>query len=98
MEKLPDSLTKDDILRELLEYAGWPKHSKLGIKVTRDDLPLIGEICAVYSKRRLWSIAKALKVGIADVKNGHKAGIFARMLENGCTHEDIRNADRSLRE
>lgn len=97
VEKLPDSLSVDDIIREILESAGWPKYPKLGIKYTREDIPLIEKICAAYSKRRLWSIAKALKVEIADIKNGYKAGIVARMLDNGSTHEDIRRANRSLR-
>lgn len=97
VEKLPDSLSIDDIIRELLEFAGWPRYPKLGIKYTRDDIPLIEKICAAYSKRRLWDIARALKVGIADIKNGYKAGIVARMLDNGLTHEDIRRANRSLK-
>jgi len=97
VEKLPDSLSVDDIIRELLESTGWPRYPKLGIKYTREDIPLIEKICAAYSKRRLWSIAKVLKVDIADIKNGYKAGIVARMLDNGFTHEDIRSANRSLR-
>ena len=97
VKKLPDSLSVDDLIRELLESFGWPKYPKLGIKYTRDDVPLIERICAAYSKARLWDIARVLKVDISDVKNGFKAAIVARMLDNGATHEDMRRATRSLR-
>ena len=83
VKQLPDSSTTDDILRALLESAGWPKYPKLGVKCTRKDTPLIEKICASYTKARLWEIARVLKVNIADVRNWYKAAIVARILDSG---------------
>jgi hypothetical protein len=97
IRKLPDGLTVDDVMRELLEFTGWPKYPKLGIKYTRDDIPVIERICGAHTKASLREIAGRLRVDISDVRNGFKAAIVARMLDSGFTQDDIREADRSVR-